>query len=164
MTLYLLRHGDALESGYDDTSRPLSLIGEEQAATVANFFTAMRYPVGTILSSPFVRARQMAEIIGMKLGKGKPESTEFLVPGTNEKQLFQQLNDLRSGSALLIGHEPHLRTTASLLLSGSRELFVEFRKATLACIDCPRGVEPEAGALKWIVRVEQMETMKPEVR
>ena len=162
MTLYLLRHGDALESGYNDTSRPLSLIGEEQAATVANFFAAMRHPVGAILSSPLVRARQMADIIEEKLGNAETQQTEFLVPDTNEKQLFEQLNGLNIASVLLIGHEPHLRTTASLLVSGSRDMFLELKKSTLVCIDCPRGVAPEAGLLKWMVRVEQMELMKPE--
>jgi len=161
MILYLLRHGDALESGYDDGSRPLSPLGEEQAAIIADLFVKARLPLDAILSSPLLRAKQMAEIISGTIGSGKYTETEFLVPGTNEKQLFRQLNELGKQSVLLVGHEPHLRTFASLLLCGSRHVQIEMRKATMVCIECSRGAEPEIGVLKWMMTVDQIRTLLP---
>jgi phosphohistidine phosphatase len=156
MLIYLLRHGDAVESGYTDSSRPLSSLGEDQAAVVANVFVTFHLPISTILSSPLLRAVQMAEIISEKVTGIKCSMTEYLVPGTNEKQLLKQLNELGMQSVLLVGHEPQLRRFASLLLTGSAHVQIEFKKATLMCIECIREVQPEGGTLKWMLNIDQM--------
>ena len=90
MLLYLLRHGDAVESGYDDSTRPLTSLGEGQAALVANVFVTFHLPLEIILSSPLLRAVQMAEIIRQTIKNAKYSASVYLVPGTNEKQLFRQ--------------------------------------------------------------------------
>jgi len=38
MLLYLLRHGDAVEQGFDDVSRPLSPLGGGQTAKKKKYF------------------------------------------------------------------------------------------------------------------------------
>jgi phosphohistidine phosphatase len=156
MLLYLLRHGDVVESGYTDSSRPLSSLGEEQAAVVAGVFVTFHLPLSAILSSPLLRAVRMAEIISEKITGVTCSATEHLAPGMNEKQLFKQLNELGMQAVLLVGHEPHLRRFVSLLLSGSSHAQIEFRKATLMCIECSREVQPEAGTLKWMLNIDQM--------
>ena len=160
MILYLLRHGDAVDSGFDDSSRPLSPLGEEQAASVANVFSMFHLPLDAVLSSPLVRAKQMAEIISAAFKNVKCTATEYLVPGTNEKQLFRQLNELKKQSVLLVGHEPHVRTTASMLLWGSRHGQIEFRKATILCIECVHAVQPESGMLKWMLTADHMSMLR----
>lgn len=159
MILYLLRHGDALDSGFDN-SRPLSPHGEEQAANAANVFSVFHLPLDAVLSSPLMRAKQMADIISAALKNVKCTTTEYLVPGTNEKQLFQQLNEMKKQCVLLVGHEPHLRTTASMLLSGSRHGQIEFRKATMVCIECIHSVQPESGMLKWMLTADHMSMLR----
>ena len=156
MLLYLVRHGDAAESGTSDSSRPLSSLGEEQAAAVANVFITFRLPLSSILSSPLQRAVQMAEIIAGKITGSTCTAIEYLVPGANEKQLLGHLNELGVPSVLLVGHEPHLRRFASLLLAGSFHTQIEFRKGTLMCIECSPEVQPEGGTLKWMLTIDQM--------
>ena len=52
MQIFLLRHGDALQQGYDDVSRKLSTHGEEQSGLAASFFEKMSVSVDVIFSSP----------------------------------------------------------------------------------------------------------------
>ena len=159
MLLYLLRHGDALESGYYDISRPLSLIGEEQAKVTADMLVTFKISVELILSSPLLRAKQMAEIIRKAIGDVEHSVTEYLVPGANERQLFRQLSDCNKRAVLLIGHEPHLRTFASLMIGGSRQSQIEVKKGTLMCLETTMPVKPESGVLKWMLAADQMKQL-----
>ncbi|HEV8538536.1 MAG TPA: phosphohistidine phosphatase SixA [Bacteroidota bacterium] len=159
MLLYLLRHGDALESGDDDASRPLSPLGEEQAMAAANTLIALHLYVEIILSSPLVRAKQTAECIRTVLRNPPHSVTEYLTPGTHERQLFRQLSECGRQSALLVGHEPHLREFTSLLISGSRHSRVEVRKGTMLCLETSIPVGSGSGGLKWMLTSEQMKRL-----
>ena len=160
MLLYLLRHGDAIEQGFDDASRPLSPLGEDQALNVAQAFLSLKLPLDLILSSPLRRAQQMGEMIGKELKLKEFHTTEYLVPGSNERQLFRQLNEYRKNSVLLVGHEPHLRLVASQIISGSRLAHIEVRKASLLCLETSTAIQPESGVLKWMLTAEQMKNLK----
>src|SRR5437016_9029964 len=131
MLLYLLRHGDAIEQGYDDVSRPLSPLGEEHAANAANAFISMNLSLDLILSSPLLRAKQTAETIAKAMNVVECRTTEYLVPQTNERELLRQLNECEKNSVLLVGHEPHLRAFVSLLIAGSRHASIAVKKGTL---------------------------------
>src|SRR5205823_2457248 len=128
MLLYLLRHGDAIEKGFDDVSRPLSQLGEEQARNAANAIISLNLPLDLILSSPLLRATQMSEIIAKEVKLTDCRTTEYLVPQTDERQLLRQLNECEKSSVLLVGHEPHLRALVSLLISGSRHAHISVKK------------------------------------
>ncbi len=156
MLLYLLRHGDALESSTEDNERPLSSIGEDQAIWVAKTFSRFNLSLDLILSSPLRRAVQMTEIISKKLGGITWRPTEYLVPSTNERQLFRQLNDLGEQSVLLVGHEPHLRLIVSLLISGSRHTNIEMKKSTLLCLESHMPIQHESCILQWMLTAHQM--------
>ena len=74
-----------------------------------------------ILSSPFLRAEQTAEIVAesLKLKKRLAFSDE-LTPDGNPKALIRQLNELKPApeNVLLVGHEPYLSRLIALLVSG----------------------------------------------
>lgn len=156
MTLYLLRHGDAIEQGYDDASRPLSSLGEEQAGVVARMLTSSNITVDRILVSPLLRAKQTATIIREILDVKEFLVSEYLVPGTDHRQLFGQLNTLSDRSVLLVGHEPQLRGFISALMSDTGDSGIELRKGTLVCVDVVRPIQPGRGMLKWLLTTEQM--------
>ena len=71
MNLYLLRHGIAVEpgvTGYEpDSERPLTARGEDRLREAAKAMDALELSFDLILSSPFLRARQTAEIIARNL-------------------------------------------------------------------------------------------------
>lgn len=159
MILYLLRHGDAYESGYDDVSRPLTPVGEEQAMAAAKTFITFDLSVEIILSSPLLRAIQTAEIIRTALVGAEHKVTEYLAPGANERQLFRQLSDCGRQSVLLVGHEPNLREITSLLVSGSRRSRVEVKKGTMLCLETSVPVASESSVLRWMVTNVQMKML-----
>jgi phosphohistidine phosphatase len=160
MQLLLLRHGDAVSIGYDDAMRPLSVMGEEQSNLVARAMMHLELSPDLVLSSPLLRARQMAAIIGKKLDSAKLEISEHLVPGAEMSRLIDQLNTSGAASVLLVGHEPHLHTLLSVLLTDSTALHMRFGNGTMACIDVVAPIQPGTGTLEWLMRIEEMELLK----
>ena len=74
-----------------------------------------------ILSSPFLRARQTAEIVAKSLKlKKRLAFSDALTPDGDPKTLIRQLNELKPApeNILLVGHEPYLSRLVALLISG----------------------------------------------
>src|SRR5262249_23083469 len=101
MNLYLLRHGLAAELGTHglprDAERPLTEKGERKLWRIAEGIGALELSFDLILSSPYLRARQTAEIIAKALhASRKIELSESLTPTGSAKELIEQLNDIKS--------------------------------------------------------------------
>ena len=71
MELYLLRHALAVDRGTpgyeDDSRRPLTAGGRKQMKRGVKGMKALGLSFGWIFSSPFLRARETAEIVGKAL-------------------------------------------------------------------------------------------------
>ena len=160
MFVYFLRHGDAIQSpAMHDSERPLSPLGIRQASAAGAFLKALNVYPDLIYSSPLLRAQQTAEEVRICLGVDKVHATEFLIPGTRKEQLFDQLNQSKSKSLLLVGHEPHLGESISLLVTGHEGLFVEVRKCSLASVLVSESVRKGHALLQWLLTVEQMQLL-----
>ena len=89
MDLFLIRHAKALALGEggvtEDADRSLSEDGEEQARRLAPALEKHGVRLESILSSPFLRARQTAEILIDNWSRPAPELhvVEALAPGCN---------------------------------------------------------------------------------
>ena len=160
MYIYLLRHGDAVPEGHDDASRLLSPIGENQVRLVASTLKKLDIAPGTIIHSPLIRAIQTAGIIHAEIPADQMLTSEYLVPSTNHKQLLDQMRQVLSDHLLLVGHEPHLSTFISLLISGTTSARIVVKKASLACVECVRPIQPGTGVLRWLLAPEQMESLQ----
>jgi phosphohistidine phosphatase len=154
MLLYILRHGDALEQGYEDAERPLSSAGKEQSAAVAAALKALDIIPDVILSSTLERAKQTAKIIEKELGVKRVSMTQYLIPGSDHMELVKQLNELSPEKVLLVGHEPHLSTLVSLLVNGKTYSHIEIKKGSLALVETPTPIEKGKGALKWLLPID----------
>src|SRR5258705_3384889 len=115
MNLYILRHGLAVDhgaAGYpNDADRPLIPKGKRKLEQIADAMAALKLSFDLILSSPYTRARQTAEIVADALGQRKKlEFSEDLVPDGSYKHLIEYLNRLesRDEDVMLVGHEPYL--------------------------------------------------------
>src|SRR5690349_21920432 len=100
MNLYILRHGIAVEpgtAGYaTDSDRPLLPKGERKLRKIAQAMQALKLSYNLILSSPYLRARQTAEIIAAAFKAGKKmELTEALTPGGSQRKLIEFLTQLK---------------------------------------------------------------------
>ena len=128
MNLYLLRHGIAVERGtaayHKDSARPLTPKGERKVWQIAEAMEALRLSFDLILSSPYARARQTAEIVAEAFNARKRvELREDLTPGGSTKRLVEHIASIKPApeNVLLVGHEPYLSDLISLLVAGDRD-------------------------------------------
>ncbi len=125
MRIYILRHGLAGEADDPawagrDNERPLTEKGERKIRKLAKALRRRELIFEQILSSPYVRARQTAEIVAETLGLAEALGvSEHLQPGADHGKLIDELAESSQlQNVLLVGHEPHLSQLMSLLISG----------------------------------------------
>ena len=163
MEIYILRHGIAVERGTPgykkDNERPLTKEGEEKMHQIADAMLAMGLKFDLILSSPYVRARQTAEIIAEALRtRTKIEFSETLTPSGNARKLIERLNHINPDyqNVLLVGHEPHLSEFISLLVSGKASFGVIMKKGGLCKLSAASPKYGQCAALEWLLTPSQM--------
>jgi phosphohistidine phosphatase len=157
MQLYLLRHGDAIESPtLQDRERPLTDGGIRQARAVGAFLRSLSIRAQVILHSPLLRARQTAELVHAAIHAGSIQVSEHLSPGSDPRNLILDLDALSVESLLLVGHQPFLGNLLTRLLGVTAEMRIEIKKGTLVALEIPRPVHSSVATLQWIVPVEQM--------
>lgn len=143
--LYLIRHAHAPAAG-DDAAREIGGRGRKEIAQLAALLrpSAVFRPV-EVWHSPLVRARQTAELLLGELQlKAKLSEHRELEPEADPERIAVKLESV-SVPLALFGHEPHLSSLASLLVTGySAPVVFAFQKATAL------GLEP--GGRGWWVR------------
>jgi phosphohistidine phosphatase len=166
MNLYLLRHGIAEELGTDgltkDSERPLTDKGEDKLWKITEGMKALELTFDAILCSPYVRARQTAEIIAEALhARKKIEFSETLTPGGGSKTLIELLNRLNPEpqDVLLVGHEPHLSDFISLLVSGKPGCGVIMKKGGLCKLTTESLRNGRCADMQWLLTPGQMALM-----
>lgn len=166
MKLYLLRHGIAADVGTGgvrhDSERPLTDEGREKLQRVAAAMLAMGLEFELILSSPFLRARQTAEIIADALKARKRLSLlDDLACGGDVRTVVHKLTSIRPvpESLLLVGHEPDMSELVSLLCTGETRMAVEFKKAGLCKLEAGTLRPGRCATLSWLLTPKQMSLM-----
>ncbi len=156
MTIYLLRHGEALDTGrFEDIERPLSEFGRRQASAVGTFLAGSQSGIQRIYTSPLLRARQTGDAVRHELGQVPTQITELLLSSGDPREMIQELQKNPMLSVLLVGHEPHLGRTISILLWGDTRSRVEMKKCSLACVSTADPLEAGSGVLQWLVSSDQ---------
>ncbi len=163
MILYFLRHGDAVRgtTGHD-SERPLSDLGLKQAAGVGRFLNDSNAGIQQILCSPFLRARQTAESIQQEIGSVPVSPTDDLVPSGSPRHILRELKKLNAPAVLLVGHEPHLSETISVLLSKEGKSRVEMKPCSLACLTTEDPVKGGQAILHWLLPSDQTIKWRPD--
>lgn len=152
MRLYILRHGDAVESPFhQDHDRPLSDLGKRQIQSVAHFFQIAREKPDLILTSPLLRAQQSSDLIRENLGVVDSLTTKSLASGGNLRDLVKEIDAHSVGTMLIVGHEPQLSGLISILTGGDEQFRVELKKASLACLEVRQPVKKGHAVLIWLL-------------
>jgi phosphohistidine phosphatase len=166
MDLYLLRHGIAAEldarSFANDPDRPLTLEGERKVKLIAEALQALELSFDLILSSPYLRARQTAEIVAEHLKARKRLGlSDCLTPGGSTKKLVDLLNHRQRcpESVLLVGHEPYMSGLISLLVSGRETFTVVMKKGGLCKLTAESLKHGRCATLQWLLTPRQMALM-----
>jgi phosphohistidine phosphatase len=157
MKLYLIRHSNAVELGedeYDDDSqRPLTEKGCEKMTRIASALQAIGVEPDLIVSSPYVRARQTAEILAQGLKyKQEIELNEALISVGAVDALIGEINEKYSVQELvLVGHEPNLSALLGTLTSGNPEMAVTLKKGGVCCLEADDLRVERAASLEWLL-------------
>jgi phosphohistidine phosphatase len=166
MNLYVLRHGIAVEPGMPgcekDSERPLTPKGRHQLRQIAAAMKKMDLRFDLILSSPFLRAKQTAEIIAESLTRKKQLAfSDALTPDGNPKALIRQLTELKPlpENILFVGHEPYLSQLIALLTAGETGVAIELKKGGLGKLEAEFLLYGRCAKLVWLLTPRQMELM-----
>ncbi len=151
MELYLVRHGVAANRSEwqgNDADRPLTQEGREEMQRVAAAIAKLGLAFDAILTSPYVRTTETAEIIAKKLGMtDKLATDDRLEYGFGRKKLRKILSDHDSAQALmLVGHEPDFSILIGKLTGGR----VVLDKGGLALVTLPDTATLK-GELSWLL-------------
>jgi len=155
MQLYIVRHGIAIDREDPqcppDPERFLTDEGMEKTKQVAKGVAEVGAVPDLMLSSPYLRAVQTAEIFASALeqNKQKIRKTDLLLPGADPMQLFRELAREKQASAVFIfGHAPHLDDLIATAI-GSKHHVTALKKAGVALVELRRMVPP-SGELVWL--------------
>lgn len=153
--LYLMRHGIAEPLGVasaDDYHRPLALRGKERTKEVATGLQALQVNPQRIVSSPLTRCMETARIVHSTLEVKTPlVQCEHLVPGGDLRRLLLWLAEGEERVTLLVGHSPDMSQLASILVSPSEEIALQFKRAGVCRIDFPDSPAFGEGVLCWLL-------------
>jgi len=155
MDLYILRHGLAEEQSNTgrDRDRALTPEGKEKTRAAGKALRKLDTEFDLVLSSPFVRAWQTAEIIVTELDcENKLQKCDALSSGAAIDEVLETIKKLEGAyeSVLLVGHEPDLSRLISILLSGSLDVAVTMKKGGLAKLACATA-EAGGACLEWLL-------------
>lgn len=165
MRVYLVRHGIAFDQDParwpDDRARPLTDRGERAFKKAARGLREVAGDVEAVLSSPYARAWQTAEILERKARWPAPVALEALQVGQTPDQVVEALRPYAGAAALaLVGHEPHLSTLAAYLLYADEHLApFQLRKGGVARLDFEHGPARGAGRLIWLLTPAQLRAL-----
>jgi phosphohistidine phosphatase len=159
--LCFFRHGIAVDISdpdaapdLSDQDRYLTRNGKRRTKAAARGLQRMDREFDKILTSPWLRATQTAEVLAEVLDLGEPELLPELAGDRDPRELIGALSKLSARRLLLVGHEPQLSTTITMLLKSDFPLVL---KKSGACSIEMEGVPSESAAtLRWLMTPKQL--------
>lgn len=151
MRIYLLRHGIAEDGiGNPDSERALTPEGKKKLHQVMKTLYDVGLEPTLIISSPYRRAQETAQIAITDLGYGgKLETCNALTPDSNPRDVWAELKTKKSQQdVLLVGHEPLFSALTAFLLN-SPALIMDFKKGGVVSIEVMGFTAQPHGVLRW---------------
>lgn len=167
MHLYFLRHGRAVEAGEwggPEPERPLTPEGRDELRRVARGLRWVAPAPVALYTSPYVRARETAELVALALGAPVIAADE-LKPGADLDELAAVLARASTpqppDGLFVVGHEPNLSTLVGLLIGWHGPARIEMKKAACARVDIALtngapGSLAGRGTLAWLLTAKQL--------
>ena len=134
MNLYIIRHAIAVDeatSDYaSDSERPLTDKGRKKMRQIAKALRSLGVEFDLILSSPYIRACETAEILAdvFKM-KSKIVFSDYLIPEGNPELLIGEINEKYTVDSLaIVGHEPYLSALIGWLIADTSKIEINLKK------------------------------------
>lgn len=138
--IIVVRHAVAMDreifsvEGKPDGQRPLTQKGKREFKKFLKKTKHHLKDAEMILTSPYLRASQTAELLRKEFKSLKFLETSDLKAESNPQKLITSLKKMKSNSVILVGHEPFLSTFVSLLLAGTKRQIIEIKKGGIVVL------------------------------
>lgn|SRR5262245_5715788 len=154
MEIYIVRHAIAAARGPewpDDAERPLVERGIARFKEAVDGLVWLDVTIDEIFTSPFLRAKQTAELLSAGLPARPPvRLLDALTPGHSPQEVVRHLaHDARKRRVALVGHEPGLGELVGYLLGMKSS--VPLKKGGVCCIDAESLSSSRPGVLNWLL-------------
>jgi phosphohistidine phosphatase len=164
MNLYLMRHAIAAEPENDmeDSQRPLTDKGRKKLVKIVRGMDKLELNFDTILTSPYLRARQTAEEVAESFDLKKKQvcESEHLIPLGFADKLVQEINEKYVvENLLLVGHEPFLSQLIGMLVAGDATLDITMKKAGLCKLTVDNLSYGRCATLEWLLTPMQLSAL-----
>jgi phosphohistidine phosphatase len=162
MELYILRHaiaGDGESFDGPDSERPLTKEGAKKMKRIAKELEKLDLQFDLILSSPFVRAKETAEIMADEFHSENPlKFSSHLKVGGDPSALVHEVNTRykQFNRILLVGHEPYLSGLISMLVSGKNDLLITMKKGGICKLTVGSLHYGRCATLEWLMAPAQI--------
>jgi phosphohistidine phosphatase len=164
MKLYIIRHAIAVEAGTpgyeEDNQRVLTEKGTKRMVKIAQGLKALEERMDLILTSPYLRAVQTANILRkvFKLKKDKVIETGHLAPMGYADHLVNEINEKYADVEMiaLVGHEPSLSTLVSVLIAGEPDLSLSLKKGGVCRLSVGGLQYGRCASLDWLLSPSQL--------
>lgn len=134
MKLWLLRHGAAEPYQRHDAERQLTEQGRQQVVLAAELLRNERFD--RVLSSPYIRARQTAELLCATLQHpGAIDIVPWLTPEDDVREVTRKLDGYADEHLLIVAHQPLLGSLVSWLTDADRAQSLPMDTASVACLE-----------------------------
>jgi phosphohistidine phosphatase len=157
MNLYIIRHAIAVARGTpgyeEDSQRPLTDKGRKKMKKIVEGIRQLGIRFDTILSSPYLRARDTAKIVADEYEmRDKILFTDNLIPPGDFDQLIAEINEkYRVDHLALVGHEPMLSQFISYLIAGNTSTDITLKKGGIGCLSAGQLGTEQHATLKWLL-------------
>jgi len=162
MRIYIFRHGEALpkddSSVASDADRPLIDDGIRRTKQAAEGLKNMQFSFDAVFTSPWLRARQTAEIVCDVLGiKDRLEEMDALAGDRSVSDVLQALSrHSRHGDVMIVGHNPLLAEVGAYLLSLATDMQIDLKKSGICVVEVERIPPKKPGTLLWMMTPKQL--------
>jgi phosphohistidine phosphatase len=156
MNLYIIRHGDAerISEDVNDFNRKLTSKGESILKSAVKKWKVIIPSLDYIISSPYLRAVQTAEIIASEYNLlDKLIKNDKLSSGCRTEDVVDTINSYDGKNIAIVGHEPDCSNHISKFISSS-VAFISFKKGAIAKIIFNNKAVLSRGILEFLIPPE----------
>ncbi|MDP4114865.1 MAG: histidine phosphatase family protein [Bacteroidota bacterium] len=153
MNLFLIRHGDAENSTYGkkDFDRRLTEKGTIATMNAVSYWKRIIQNFDYIISSPYIRSLQTAEIIASAYNSmDKLLIENMLGCGSKLDNIITLVNSLGGENIACVGHQPDMSHHLSDFISSERAE-AEFKKSAIAKIIFRNKAVKGGGILEFLI-------------
>ncbi|MCI4366834.1 MAG: histidine phosphatase family protein [Thermoplasmata archaeon] len=144
----------------NDDARPLRRSGRPEFARAARGLSTLLKSRCVAASSPLVRARQTAEILGTWYRPARsPELWKELRPESPASTALDRVARAippAGGAVLVVGHEPLLSRLIGLAVCGEGVPVIQCSKGGAIAVDFDAAVVPGGGEIAWALTRSQL--------